>query len=203
MIELAFIGGYKVIAEEIKIENSRFDLLLSSGLEKIYLEIKTCTLFGSQVAMFPDAITARGKKHLILLKNLANKGFMTSMLFVVMNPKVEFFLPAYHIDYAFSKTFMDVKDIVDIRAIALYWDNSLNYVESVKQLNIPYSFLEKALKDRGVYILVSHLNRSELINIGKLRKMQFPSGYYIYVGKAQNGMFKRIRRHKGRLKKIH
>lgn len=195
--------GFQVVAEEIKVGNGRIDLLLSNGNQKIYLEIKTCTLFGQQIAMFPDAVTTRGKKHLLELRNLNNNGIMNSVLFVVMNPDVKIFLPAYHIDFEFAKTFIEVKDSVDIKAVGLGWDSNFSYVQTVRELKIPFSFIEKELKDRGVYILVTYLDKDELISIGAHGKMQFPSGYYAYVGRAKRGLFKRIERHKKKHKQMH
>lgn len=200
---ISFYKGFKVKAEEVKLSHSRIDLLLEGNAEKLYLEVKTCTLFGEKIAMFPDAVSERGKKHLIELKEMAVRGIKTSVLFVVMSPQVEYFLPAYHIDYEFSKAFMEVKDKVDLKAIALDWDKSFSYVTKVKELKIPYSFIKNALKERGVYLLLIYLEKPELIRIGKLGEIDFPSGYYVYVGKAMDGLFSRIARHKRKIKKLH
>ncbi|MCX7988879.1 MAG: DNA/RNA nuclease SfsA, partial [Thermodesulfovibrio sp.] len=195
--------GFRVISEEVKIERSRFDLLLENSNDKLYLEVKTCTLFGNRVAMFPDAITERGRRHLMELNRLAENGIKTSVIFVVMNPDVEFFLPAYHIDYQFAKAFMNVKNLVNLKAIALDWDKHFNYVKKVKELKIPFSFIEKTLNDRGVYLLITQLNSAEFIKIGKIGEKHFPAGYYVYVGKAKKGLFSRIERHRRKLKKMH
>lgn len=200
---LSVYNSFKVISEEVRVHNSRFDLLLENGAEKLYLEVKTCTLFGQKIAMFPDAVTERGRKHLIELKNLAERGTKASVLFVVMNPDIEYFIPAYHIDYEFAKAFVAVKDMIDIRAIALNWDSSFTFVNSVKELKIPFSFIEKALNDSGVYMLVIFLEKAELITIGHREERHFQPGYYVYVGKAKKGLFKRIARHRRKLKKVH
>lgn len=197
-----FYRGFHVIGEEIKSNKSRFDLLLSNDREKIYLEVKTCTFFGKDIAMFPDAVTLRGKKHLLELMELNRNNISTAVLFVVMNPDVEYFLPAYHIDFEFSKAFIEVKEFVDIKAIAIDWDNSFSYIKGVKELKIPFSFIEKSLQDSGAYILVIYMDRPELISIGMLGERYFPPGYYTYVGKAKKGLFKRIKRHKNRSKKM-
>lgn len=201
--KLPFYIGFKAVSEEVRLGSSRIDLLIEGNGERIYLEVKTCTLFGKNSAMFPDAVTQRGRKHLMELKSEALKGLKTSVLFVVMNPQVEYFLPAYHIDYEFAKAFMDVKDIVEIKAIALGWDSSFTYVRSIKELKIPYSFIDKVLDDRGVYILVNFLEKPELLNIGKLGDKVFPTGYYVYVGSAKRGLFKRIGRHRRKIKRMH
>lgn len=198
-----FYKDFQVTSEEIRVNGSRFDLLLQREGKKIYLEVKTCTLFGREIAMFPDAITSRGKKHLLELKKLNSKDISTSVLFVVMNPEIKYFLPAYHIDYEFSKAFMEVKDKVEIRAVALDWDTDLNSIKSVKELKIPFSFLKRVLNDRGAYILVIYKNESELVRVGQKEERLFLSGFYVYAGKAKKGLFKRINRHKRKNKKMH
>ncbi|GFP23657.1 sugar fermentation stimulation protein A, partial [Candidatus Hakubella thermalkaliphila] len=49
---------------------SRFDFLLKKDNQSLVLEVKSCTLFNQEIAMFPDAITLRGKRHLIELAEL-------------------------------------------------------------------------------------------------------------------------------------
>ena len=44
--------GWQVLKREVPFGHSRFDLLLGRGEERFILEIKSCTLFGKQVAMF-------------------------------------------------------------------------------------------------------------------------------------------------------
>jgi sugar fermentation stimulation protein A len=194
---------YKVIKEEIKVGNSRFDLLLSDGQKELYLEIKTCTLFGEKIAMFPDAITERGRRHLYELGELSKKGLKASVLFVIMNPQIKYFLPAYHIDFEFAKVFMEVKDKVEIRAIAVGWDKTLSHLNTLKEVSIPYDFIDSQLKDRGVYLLVIYLPQDKKIKIGNLEEIYFKEGYYVYIGSAKRGLSKRIERHKRKSKKLH
>ncbi|WP_446697845.1 DNA/RNA nuclease SfsA, partial [Acetomicrobium sp. S15 = DSM 107314] len=43
--------------------------------QKVLLEVKSCTLFGKEVAAFPDAVTARGKRHIEEMARLTKEGF--------------------------------------------------------------------------------------------------------------------------------
>ncbi len=199
---LNFYKGFKVIGEEIKLGKSRFDLLIENE-ESLLIEVKTCTLFSGKVAMFPDAPTERGVKHLKDLDNLAKSGIKTAMLFVIMNPEVDFFLPAYHIDFKFAEAFNEVKNNVEIRAISLKMDDTFTYVERTKDVVIPFFFIEKELKDRGCYLLLLYLEKTKPIKIGHKGEILFPSGFYIYVGSAKVGLQKRIARHRRRLKNLH
>ena len=55
--------------------------------------------------MFPDAITERGRKHLLHLKELQNEGYHTGVLFLVQWDRAQWFLPDYHTDLEFARTF--------------------------------------------------------------------------------------------------
>ena len=55
--------GYGVVRREAQYKNSRFDLLLSKGETPCFLEVKSVTLVEGRTAMFPDAPTLRGTRH--------------------------------------------------------------------------------------------------------------------------------------------
>lgn len=55
---------------------------------------------------------------------------------------------------------------------------------------------------KGVYVLVLKLKRSMQIKVGKLGVIDFEGGCYIYVGSAQNGLDRRLKRHKSKHKKL-
>ncbi len=56
---------------------------------------------------------------------------------------------------------------------------------------------------KGSYILVIKLQQDKEIQIGKLGKIHFKKGFYIYVGSALNGLENRINRHIKKTKKKH
>ena len=194
---------YRVVKEEPAYENHRFDLLLENRQDgsPYYLEIKSCTLFENRTAMFPDAVTGRGTNHLYKLSELAARGLKTGCLFVVMNPVVDYFMPAYHIDLTFARAFLLVRDAVNLQALALGFDPDFRKVNLVKPVTIPYPVLEKELHDRGVYMLLIEIDKSISINIGSLGQVEFQKGYYVYIGSAMNSLSKRIARHR-RKKKV-
>ena len=47
-----------------------------------------------------------------------------------------------------------------------------------------------------------NVEKESMIDIGSLGKIQFPKGYYVYIGSAQNSLEKRIHRHCSKNKKI-
>ena len=58
------------------------------------------------------------------------------------------------------------------------------------------------LKDSGSYIIILCVKKAIVVNIGKIGRIDFNKGYYLYVGSAKTNLAKRIERHKRRKKKI-
>ncbi|MDX1776717.1 MAG: DNA/RNA nuclease SfsA, partial [Desulfobulbales bacterium] len=56
----------------------------------------------------PDAITARGTKHLTELAALHRQGHGAAVLFCVQRQDAEFFMPAAHIDPLYAETLAKV-----------------------------------------------------------------------------------------------
>ena len=56
---------------------------------------------------------------------------------------------------------------------------------------------------KGCYCLIIILNTPSKIKIGKLGKIDFNEGYYVYVGSAMNYLESRINRHLRSKKKLH
>ena len=56
---------------------------------------------------------------------------------------------------------------------------------------------------KGCYCLTIHVNDSKTIRIGKLGKIEFNKGYYVYVGSAMNSLESRLNRHLSDNKKLH
>ncbi len=93
------------IQKEIKIGNSRIDLLIDNNC---YIEIKNVTLkldtldhSGNRIVSFPDAQTKRGQKHLRELMALKQAGKRAIMFFTVQREDVDIFKPAEMIDLTY------------------------------------------------------------------------------------------------------
>lgn len=93
------------IKREVKVSaESRLDLLVSHSGRTTYMEVKNCSLAENGCAMFPDAVTARGTKHLHELIQLAAAGRETCIFFLVQRMDADRFAPAAHIDPLYSRT---------------------------------------------------------------------------------------------------
>lgn len=97
--------GFDKIHREVKVGNhSRLDLKLEKKDSlPCYVEIKNCTLVENHTALFPDATTTRGQKHLDELTRLAEKGHRCVMFFLIQRMDAKHFSPADHIDPAYGE----------------------------------------------------------------------------------------------------
>ena len=180
---------------EVQVGHSRFDFLLERDGEPFYLEVKSCTLVGRRIAMFPDAVTLRGKRHLEELAALSRRGTPCGVLFLVHWPHARFFLPDYHTDLEFARTFTEVREDLLIKAMALTWRPDLSLAPELREIVIPWDRIEREARDSGSYILMIHIPRDVTARVGSLGERYFPAGYYLYVGTAKRGLTKRMERH--------
>ncbi|MGD8917173.1 MAG: DNA/RNA nuclease SfsA [Syntrophobacterales bacterium] len=198
------LQGSSIVQAEVPVGRSRFDFLLSHKGKELYLEVKSCTLFGNGVAMFPDAVTARGKRHILKLAEMSRKGIRASVLFIVHHPQVEWFMPDYHTDFDFSTAMLECQRDIQFIPAAIGWNKDLSLdISKTKVLRIPWSYLKREVKDRGSYLLVVKLLKRATIRAGRLPKSVFPAGYYLYVGSAMSGLSSRLARHRRKNKKVH
>ena len=193
----------QVVRSEVPAGKSRFDFLLQNGGRQMYLEVKSCTLFGNGVAMFPDAVTQRGRRHLLELAAHVRPRARPWVLFLVHTPHVKWFMPDYHTDLAFSQTLLEVRKKINILPVAIQWNEDLSIAADVKTLDIPWAFLRREVKDRGGYLLIVRLLADKTVQIGRLGRLRFRRGYYIYVGSAMRNLSPRIARHMRTRKKLH
>ena len=197
------LEGARVVKPEVTIGHSRFDFLLEKDGRQVVTEIKSCTLVGDRIAMFPDAITARGTRHLLELADIAKSGTGAAFaIFIIHWPRAEFFLPEWHTDLEFSRTLFAVKENVSVRAIAVGWNEDLTLAGS-RQIKIPWSLVDKEAHDTGSYIFIIRLKRDRKLLIGGLGEVRFRKGYYLYVGSARENLAKRLERHKRIIKNQH
>lgn len=200
---LPFLRGAQIKGSEVRSGRNRFDFLLEQSGRRTYLEVKSCTLAGRRVAMFPDAVTERGARHVMELAALAEKGASSAVLFVVHWPEARVFLPDFHTDPVFARTLLKCRDRVSVAAVAVGWTSALTLSCEVRGLEIPWEVLERENQDRGSYLLVLHVPRVVSVQVGALGRIRFPAGFYVYVGSAMAGLSARLARHRRRRKKMH
>ncbi|NOZ60212.1 MAG: DNA/RNA nuclease SfsA [Calditrichaeota bacterium] len=98
------LAGYPELKREVRVgEHSRLDLLLSNGADLCYVEIKNVTLMENNRALFPDAVTTRGRRHLWELAQLKAAGRRAVIFFLIQRADGEVFAPADNIDAEYGK----------------------------------------------------------------------------------------------------
>lgn len=104
--------GYTHVRSEVKTsQGTRLDLVLEgTGNDRCYVEIKNCTLVEDGTAMFPDAVTLRGQKHLDELINLVKMGYRGVIFYLIQRMDAVRFTPAAMIDERYADKLRDAAD---------------------------------------------------------------------------------------------
>jgi sugar fermentation stimulation protein A len=105
----ALRGFPTILAERRMGVDSRVDLLLDGPAGRCWVEVKNVTLVENGVARFPDAVTARGLKHLQELGNRVREGDRAAMLYVVQREDAGAFEPAADIDPEYARAFREAR----------------------------------------------------------------------------------------------
>ena len=110
------LGSFDRILREVTVDDSRLDLVLSSGGRKhtegrrvrwtddtrVFVEVKSTTMAeqkdSERQALFPDAITTRGQKHLRTLMDVVKRGDRAAMVYVIQRDDCQGFAAAHEID---------------------------------------------------------------------------------------------------------
>lgn len=115
------LAGYASIRREVKYgKSSRIDFLLEhDGRPPCYVEVKNAHLMRrTDLAEFPDSVTARGAKHLDEMAAMVATGARAVMLFVIQIGSATSFTLARDIDPAYGRAF-DRARASGVEALAL------------------------------------------------------------------------------------
>ena len=83
--------------------NTRFDFLVSNKKFKAFIEVKNVTLSRKKdIAEFPDAITARGLKHINELVKASKKNYKIFLLYLIQRDDCKSFTIAKDIDSSYA-----------------------------------------------------------------------------------------------------
>lgn len=88
-----FPGPCTLLRPEVRYGDSRFDFYMENGAQRAFAEIKGVTLEEDGVALFPDAPTERGVKHIRGLCRAAGEGYRAYLVFIVQLRPVLYLTP--------------------------------------------------------------------------------------------------------------
>jgi len=132
-------GRLDAIVQEVKTSaDTRLDFLLERGDIRIYMEVKNCSLAENRVAMFPDAKTTRGTKHLHELAGLKKQGHETAVFFCVQRQDADCFMPAHHIDPVYAETLLNTAK-AGVMVLAYRADVSPEEIKIVGKLPVKFT----------------------------------------------------------------
>jgi len=118
-----FLDNVTYVKSEARYGGSRFDFYVETATSKTFIEVKGVTLEENGVAMFPDAPTERGIKHLNKLAACVADGYNAYVVFVIQidgathspsgelltdTPRISYFTPNYKTHPAFGDTLAKV-----------------------------------------------------------------------------------------------
>ncbi len=116
-------------------KGSRLDLAVTHENSLTYVEIKNCSLVEENCAMFPDAVTARGTKHLQELMKLVDKGHKACIFFLVQRMDADHFKPAEQIDPIYANNLREA-EAKGVMLLAYQAEVSPEKIEVVRKLPI-------------------------------------------------------------------
>ena len=101
--------GYRQIEREVTLASerhkvqSRIDFRLTSASgERLWIEVKSVSLVEEGIALFPDAPTERGRRHLEELVHVIKAGDKAAVLFIVQRADAHEIRPHWETDPAFG-----------------------------------------------------------------------------------------------------
>jgi sugar fermentation stimulation protein A len=195
--------GSKTIRREYSVNRSKFDFLIErENQPPTLLEVKSCSLCHNGIAMFPDAPTTRGKRHLEDLQELNDRNYDCYTLYLINHKYATSFMPNWHTDMEYTIQFLQ-SDKVNFMAYSIQMTDPVTINPHVLQpIQIDFEQIKENCLDKGSYMLVFYNEKTFKKTIGALGERAFKKGYYVYVGSAMQGLEKRIKRHLSKRKKI-
>jgi sugar fermentation stimulation protein A len=95
---------FKSMRAEVPLpQGGRLDFAADLGGRLMFLEVKSVTWVEDGVALFPDGVTTRGRRHLRHLQDLFRQGHEAWQIFVVQRSDARLFRPAASVDPAYAQ----------------------------------------------------------------------------------------------------
>ncbi len=156
----AFKKWYKIVApwaEVVEAEKSllgsRFDFVLSGNGVLGVVEVKGVNKAVNGYGVFPNAPSARARRHLETLARVARAGIDAMLVFIALRSDVRAFAPDAPIDRAFAKLMCAYRDIVKYRGVVpdiiLDYDNRSVILTNPREAPVDACLEGAAILGRG------------------------------------------------------
>lgn len=115
---------YTIIRPEYTYHTSRFDFLMENqGGTKMLVEVKGVTLVRHSLALFPDAPTVRGTKHVRGLARAVDEGYEAAVVFFIKRSDATAFQPNKKMDPRFSEALLSAMEVgVKVYPVRCHFD---------------------------------------------------------------------------------
>lgn len=123
------------IKPEFKYGSSRLDFYLESDLRRILVEVKGVTLEENGLALFPDAPTDRGIKHINHLTHSLEQGYEAYLFFIIQMKDVLYFAPNHKTHPAFGQALIKAQE-QGVRIVALDCDVEADSIKARKWVEV-------------------------------------------------------------------
>ena len=133
--ESGFFGKNATIRREVTFGKSLFDFFIETENQKNFLEIKGVTLEKDGIALFPDAPTERGLKHINELIEAKRKGYSSYILFVIQMKEITEFSPNSETHMEFAKSLKKAEE-EGVKIMAMDCDVSPDEIKISKEVKI-------------------------------------------------------------------
>jgi sugar fermentation stimulation protein A len=128
------LKSWKLVRSEPGFGGGRFDFELSKGKERMLIEVKSVSLVENGVALFPDAPTERGRRHLQELARAAGS-YRTMVMFIVTRADAVSMKPNIERDPMFAETLRIVTG-KSVKAVAYNCEVTLRGISLNKKISI-------------------------------------------------------------------
>ena len=114
----AILSSPTLVQPEVRFGASRLDFYAENDRQRLFVEVKGVTLRQGEWAVFPDAPTVRGAKHMGELVQAVAQGYRAMALLIVQMGGCTAFRPNRETDPAFCRALRDARAAgVEVRAV--------------------------------------------------------------------------------------
>ena len=135
---LQFLEEMDSFTPEVQFGHSRLDFLLTNkDGSQTFIEVKGCTLNIAGRALFPDAPTLRGSKHLNALVEATKKGYEAAIIVLVFRSDSTCFAPNEETDPKFTENFKEaVKNGVSVYPLLMSFNKDTGRIYFEKTIPV-------------------------------------------------------------------